>query len=98
MPAVRFERTVSASLAEFVRGVRGAYPDALCSAAGDTACCRVTVPPVELTIALTPLPPRQIALLRLPQLRAAFRFSGGDAAQQARVLEHLDLGMHRGGG
>ena len=90
-----FERTVSASVEEFVRGVKAAYPDCSCT---DGTRCRIEVPPVSLTIELTPLPTRQIALLRLPQLRASFRFTGGSADACARVLEHLDRSMHRGGG
>ena len=53
---------------------------------------------MTLTITLTILPPRRIALLSLPELNAAFAFGGGSDAEQARVLEHLDRSMHRGGG
>ncbi|HEY5763017.1 MAG TPA: hypothetical protein VIS73_07395 [Rhodocyclaceae bacterium] len=95
MPATHFERLISASVDEFVRGVRAAFPDA---AQVDGTRCTIAVPPVTLAITLTPLAPRRIALLALPQLNAAFAFEGGSAAEQARLLEHLDRSMHRGGG
>jgi hypothetical protein len=98
MPAAGFRRTVSATLDEFVRGVRSAYPEAACSATAGGLRCRIEVPPVVLTIDLEPLPPRRIALLALPQLVAAFAFSGGNAGERERVLAHLDRSMHRGGG
>ena len=95
MPATHFERLLSSSVDEFERGVRAAFPDA---AQIDGTRCTIAVPPVTLTITLTILPPRRIALLSLPQLNAAFAFGGGSDAEQARVLEHLDRSMHRGGG
>jgi hypothetical protein len=44
------------------------------------------------------LPPRSIALMRMPRLQVAYRFSGLDAGQQAAFLRYFDLFMQRGGG
>ena len=44
------------------------------------------------------LPPRHIALMRMPRLAVQFRFEGvGDAARQ-RFMRYFDLYMQRGGG
>jgi hypothetical protein len=44
------------------------------------------------------LPPRAIALMRMPRLHVAYRFSGLSAEGQARFLRYFDLFMQRGGG
>ncbi len=44
------------------------------------------------------LPPRVIALVRMPRLQVAYRFTGLSAAEQAAFLRYFDLFMQRGGG
>lgn len=44
------------------------------------------------------LPPRVIALLRLPRLAVAFTFDGVDEAVRQRFMKRFDLTMQRGGG
>jgi hypothetical protein len=44
------------------------------------------------------LPPRQIALVRLPRLQVDFRFEGTDADGRAAFMRYFDLFLHRGGG
>ncbi|MFO1328421.1 MAG: hypothetical protein U1F56_13755 [Rubrivivax sp.] len=44
------------------------------------------------------LPPRQIALVRLPRLQVDFRFEGTDAAARAAFMHPFDLTLQRGGG
>ena len=44
------------------------------------------------------LPPRAIALMRMPRLHVAYRFSGLSAQEQAAFLRFFDLFMQRGGG
>jgi hypothetical protein len=44
------------------------------------------------------MPPRVIALLRMPVLRVHFSFSGLDEAQRYAFMKRFDLYMQRGGG
>jgi hypothetical protein len=44
------------------------------------------------------LPPRQIALMRLPRLAVQFRFEGVADAPRQRFMRYFDLYMQRGGG
>jgi hypothetical protein len=45
-----------------------------------------------------PMPPRVIALMRMPVLRVGFAFSGLDSAQRYVFMKRFDLYMQRGGG
>ena len=44
------------------------------------------------------LPPRQIALLRIPRLRVRFDFDGLSEGARTQCMRRLDLLMQRGGG
>jgi hypothetical protein len=44
------------------------------------------------------LPPRQIALMRMPRLAVSFSFSGVDDATRYTFMRRFDLYMQRGGG
>ena len=44
------------------------------------------------------LPPRRIALLRMPRLQVDFRFDGTDAAARSAFMRYFDLFLQRGGG
>ena len=44
------------------------------------------------------LPPRQIALVRLPRLAVQFRFEGLSDDARQRFMRYFDLYMQRGGG
>lgn len=46
----------------------------------------------------TVLPPRQIALVRLPRLAVHFRFDGVDEAARQAFMKYFDLFTQRGGG
>lgn len=95
-PAVEeLEREVSATAAEFVQALRNAFPEGM---DGGPLDFRVRRGEVALEIAVRPGPDRVIALLRLPTLRVRIRLSGADRAARARLLRHLDLATHRGGG
>jgi hypothetical protein len=89
------ERELSASPAEFALGLRNAFPDAV--AVGPLSF-RVSQGVAAMDIAATPGPALAIAGLRLPTLRVRMRFTAGDAQARARLLAHLDLATHRGGG
>jgi hypothetical protein len=89
------EREVSASPGEFAHGLRNAFPEGL---SGGPLEFRVRHGAAAMDIHLTPGPDRVIALLRLPTLTARIRFTAGDAAARARMLQRMDLAMQRGGG
>ncbi len=72
-----------------------AYPDAERSGPGTY---RIETPAAALTLTATPGPERRIALLCLPTLTVNYRFTRGDDAARAHLLQRLDLFMHRGGG
>ena len=46
----------------------------------------------------TALPPRQIALMRMPRMAVRFRFEGVDEAPRQRFMRYFDLYTQRGGG
>jgi hypothetical protein len=52
----------------------------------------------QLVLTWQTLPPRQIALLRMPRLAVSFRFSGVDEAQRQSFMRYFDLYTQRGGG
>lgn len=51
-----------------------------------------------LYLAWRPLPPRQIALMRMPRQAVQFRFEGVSEEARQRFMRHFDLYMQRGGG
>lgn len=89
------EREVSATPAEFLHGLRNAFPDAIIENAFNF---RVVTDAAAMTIQLTPGPNRAIAMLRLPTLKVRIRFTAGAADARAAMLRRMDLAMHRGGG
>ena len=62
------------------------------------AAVRVRLGCGQLAIAWAPLPPRRIALLTLPMLRAQFAFEGVPAEARSAFMRRFDLHTHRGGG
>lgn len=44
------------------------------------------------------LPPRQIALVRMPRLVVRYRFEGVEAASRTAFMRYFDLFIQRGGG
>ena len=58
----------------------------------------ITIDAGRLQLGWTVLPPRQIALIRMPRLAVQYRFEGvSDAARQA-FMKRFDLYIQRGGG
>jgi len=89
------EREVSATPAEYLRGLRDAFPEDL---AGGGKSFRVARDGAVLDIVVTPGPERVIAGLRLPTVQVCIRLAGPDLAARAWLLRRLDLATHRGGG
>ncbi len=52
----------------------------------------------RLELAWRELPPRQIALMRMPRLAIAFHFERVDEAQRQAFMRYFDLYTQRGGG
>ena len=91
----QFERDVSATLDELSKWISAAYPDAVRDGPGSY---RIETPDAILCLEATPGAPRRIALLTLPTLLMRYQFTHGDDDARSRLLERLDLFMHRGGG
>jgi len=58
----------------------------------------VNLPTGGLHLAWSVLPPRQIALLRMPRLQVTFEFRGLSPAERYEFMKRFDLYMQRGGG
>jgi len=52
----------------------------------------------RLLLAWTVLPPRAIALIRMPRLTVRYRFDNVDELARERFMRYFDLYMQRGGG
>ncbi|MDL2336361.1 MAG: hypothetical protein QFE16_00820 [Pseudomonadota bacterium] len=65
---------------------------------GAGRCADITISGGCCRLAWTPLPDRQIALMRIPRLAVSFRFDGVDAVERTRFMRHFDLHTQRGGG
>ncbi|WP_372659675.1 hypothetical protein [Hydrogenophaga sp.] len=64
----------------------------------DGASARVLIEPGALRLEWCVQEPRVIALMRMPRLQVAFRFTGLDGAQRYTFMKRFDLYMQRGGG
>ena len=91
-----FERDMGCTEAEWL----GWLPAAVggCSWQRERGTARVEIPPGTLRLQWQTVPPRVIALMRMPVLRVGFAFSGLDAAQRYTFMKRFDLYMQRGGG
>lgn len=95
MPFDRRERVISATVPEFLRELNLAFPGAVRHEAHQV---HIDAFDATLQIDLEAMAPLQIALLRLPRLRARFRFLAGTPAACDRLFDHLDRATQRGGG
>jgi hypothetical protein len=94
--AASFERDMACTQAEWQRwlpGATGGLP-----LHQDTDQATVTLAPGHLQLTWQELPPRQIALIRLPRLGVRFEFVGVGDAERQRFMRYFDLYTQRGGG
>ena len=91
-----FEREHGSELSEWLRMLPEAVAARPLALGPDGAT--VVIGPGELSLRWQVLPPRQIALVRLPRLRVHYRFEGVPDDERARFLRFFDLYMQRGGG
>ncbi len=94
--AQRFEREMGCTAVELQRWLDGALQNRPISLSPEGAV--VTIGEGRLNLAWKTLPPRQIALLRMPRLAVTFEFVAVDEALRQRVMRHFDLYTQRGGG
>ncbi len=93
-----FDREMGCTEEEWLRwlplaaGVHAAQVDA----AGRRAT--IAIGRGDCQLAWSPLPERQIALMRIPRLAVSFRFDAVDAAHRLGFMRHFDLHTQRGGG
>ena len=92
---ITLEREMSASRKEFLHGLGLAFPGRV-EESGELL--RVDDNEATMEIALTPLPDRSIALLRLPNMKVHIRFTAGSPEKQQAMLARMDRAMQRGGG
>ncbi|MEY2875126.1 MAG: hypothetical protein RLZZ373_2497 [Pseudomonadota bacterium] len=95
--AAAFERDQGCTEAEWLAWLPGAvrgHALTLVSPGG----ARVDIDGGRLDLTWQPLPPRQIALVRLPRLAIQFHFLGVDEDTRQRFMRYFDLYMQRGGG
>jgi hypothetical protein len=92
-----FEREQGCTEAEWLRWLPGAVGDHPWRLSGPAAA-RVEIGDGRLHLDWEPLPPRQIALMRMPRLRVRYRFDGVDAEARSRFMQYFDLVLQRGGG
>lgn len=91
-----FKREMGCTEAELLRWLPGAVngrPLTLLPRSADIA-----IDAGRLELAWRELPPRQIALMRMPRLAIAFHFEGVDEALRQAFMRYFDLYTQRGGG
>lgn len=91
----RLVRDMATTEPEFRHGLDCAFPQGVVERDG---VFQIAHEGAAMEIALAPLPPRVIALLRLPRLEVSIRFTAGTAEQQRAMLARMDRAMQRGGG
>jgi hypothetical protein len=91
-----FEREYGCTEADWLRWLPGAVRDqALTLTAGQA---RIAIGGGELRLAWTALPPRQIAMIRMPRMAVTFTFDGVEGEARADFMRYFDLYLQRGGG
>ena len=94
--AEEFQRDMGCTEAEWLKWLPIAV--APCAWTRDGASARVVIGSGALFLNWQVLPPRVIALIRLPVLRMHFQFDGLSADERAAFMRRFDLTTQRGGG
>lgn len=93
----RFEREHGCTVREWLGWLPGAV-GARALDLGTPGAASVRVGSGEVQLQWQALPPRQIALIRMPRLHVAYRFDAVSDADRAAFMRYFDLYMQRGGG
>lgn len=96
--AATFERDQGCTEAEWLAWLPGAVRGHALTLSGAGGAARVGIDSGVLDLTWQALPPRQIALVRLPRLAIRFQFTGVDEVARQRFMRYFDLYMQRGGG
>lgn len=91
-----FKREMGCTEAELLRWLPGAVNGRALILMPRSA--EIAIDGGRLELAWRDLPPRQIALLRMPRLAIAFHFEGVGEVQRQDFMRYFDLFTQRGGG
>lgn len=91
-----FTREMGCTEAEWLRWLPAAIGE--CAWQRDGQRALVVVPPGRLVLRWNALPPRVIALVRMPVLQVDFEFEALSDEQRFGFMRRFDLYMQRGGG
>jgi hypothetical protein len=80
---------------EFRQGLLFAFPGGVSEAAG---LFHIEYAGAAMEIRTAPLPPRTIALLKLPRIEVRIRYVAGTPEQWQTMLARMDRALQRGGG
>lgn len=94
--AERFQRDMGCTEAEWLGWLPAAVGRCPVQQMGDTA--RVAIGAGALYLRWQVMPPRVIALMRMPVLRVNFEFQGLNADERHGFMKRFDLHTQRGGG
>lgn len=94
--AEQFQRDMGCTEAEWLGWLPAALGQCPYTLEGQTA--RVAIGTGALALRWQVMPPRVIALMRMPVLRVNFGFEGLDAGERLAFMKRFDLHMQRGGG
>jgi hypothetical protein len=92
-----FDRDYGCTEADWLRWLPGAVRGCALSAAGDGSA-HVAIGSGSLQLRWTVLPPRQIALMRMPRLMVQFSFEAVSDEARDDFMRYFDLYLQRGGG
>lgn len=93
-----FEREHGFTPAQWLDSLRGAVGAHPLELAADPGRARVRIGDGTLELQWTELPPRRIALVRMPRLAVSYRFSAVPHDRRVAFMRYFDLFMQRGGG
>lgn len=93
-----FTRDMGYSAAEFFRILPAAARGYELTVTGHRAVLSKPGGRQRLTLTVTPLPDRRLAMMRLPHAEARFAFTGFSAAERERFMRDFDKSYQRGGG
>jgi hypothetical protein len=94
--AEQFDRDMGCTEAEWLGWLTAAMGDCPWQRTGSSA--QAAIDKGTLSLRWQVMPPRVIALLRMPVLRVSFVMQGLDADQRYTFMKRFDLHMQRGGG
>lgn len=92
----RFEREMGCTETELLRYLPGASGPHELTLQDQAATVAIGAGRLELRWSV--MPPRRIALMRMPRLAVSFDFVGVDEASRQAFMRHFDLYTQRGGG